>query len=150
MLGPRRRARLVVLGIEVGGRMSTEMRSFLTQLAKARARQETPLMRKRAEQAWRMRWGAILSCTTARAVASFLLNVQSAVGADGDTPPTHEVERDIVIVSCQKKKKRCPVPGVGSDPSSVHEVLRKDRCSFLCEDSLIAPSSVVEKKIQFF
>ena len=43
-------------------------------------------MRKRAEQAWRMRWGAILSCTTARAVASSLLNVQSAVGADGDTP----------------------------------------------------------------
>ena len=51
-------------------------------------------MRKRAEQAWRMRWGAIVSCTSARAVASSLLNVQSPVGADGDTPPTHEVERD--------------------------------------------------------
>ena len=51
-------------------------------------------MRKRAEQAWGMRWGAIVSCTSARAVASSLLNVQSPVGADGDTPPTHEVERD--------------------------------------------------------
>ena len=50
-------------------------------------------MRKRAEQAWRMRWGVIVSCTSARTVASFLLNVQSPV-ADGDTPPTHEVERD--------------------------------------------------------
>ena len=40
LVGPRR---LVVLGIEVGGRMSTETRSFLTQLAKARARQELHL-----------------------------------------------------------------------------------------------------------
>ena len=51
--------------------MSAETRSFLSQLAKARARQEIPLMRKRAEQAWRMRWGAIVSCTSARALASF-------------------------------------------------------------------------------
>ena len=94
LVGPRRRARLVVLGIEVGGRMSAETRSFLSQLAKARARQEIPLVRKRAEQTWRMRWGAIVSCTSARAVASSLLNVQSPVGADGDTPPTYEVERD--------------------------------------------------------
>ena len=34
-------ARLVLLGIEVGGRMSTENTSFLSQLAKARSRQET-------------------------------------------------------------------------------------------------------------
>ena len=58
LVGPRRRARLVVLGIEVGGRVSTEKASFLSQLAKTRARQETALMRRRAEQAWRMRWGA--------------------------------------------------------------------------------------------
>ena len=58
--------RFVVLGIEVGGRMSTETASFLSQLAKARARQETALMRRRAEQAWRMRWGSILACATAR------------------------------------------------------------------------------------
>ena len=37
--------------------------------------------------------GAISSCTTTMAVASFLFNVQSAVGADGDTPPTHEVQQ---------------------------------------------------------
>ena len=56
--------------------MSAETRSFLSQLAIVRAQQEIPLVRKRAEQAWRMRWGAIVSCTLARAVASFLLNVQ--------------------------------------------------------------------------
>ena len=94
VVGPRRRARLVVLGIEVGGRMSTETTSFLSQLAKARSRQETALLRRRVEQAWRMRWGAILPCATARAVATSLLNLCTAHGADGDTPPAHEVEGD--------------------------------------------------------
>ena len=92
VVGPRRRARLVVLGIEVGGRMSTETTSFLSQLAKARSRQETALLRRRVEQVWRMRWGAILACATARAVATSLLNLCTAHGADGDTPPAHEVE----------------------------------------------------------
>ena len=94
LVGPRRRARLVVLGIEVGGRMSTETASFLNQLAKARARQETALMRRRAEQAWRMRWCAILACATARAVATSLLSLGTSHGVDGDTPPTYEVEGD--------------------------------------------------------
>ena len=94
LVGPRRRARLVVLGIEVGGRMSMETTSFLSQLAKARSRQETALMRRRVEQAWRMRWGAILACATARAVATSLLNLYTAHGADGNTPPVHEVEGD--------------------------------------------------------
>ena len=85
---------LVVLGIEVGGRMSTETASFLSQLAKARARQESALMRRRAEQAWRMRWGAILACATARAVATSLLCLGTSHGADGDTLPTYEVEGD--------------------------------------------------------
>ena len=35
LVGPRRRAPLVVLGIDVGGRMSMETTSFLSQLAKA-------------------------------------------------------------------------------------------------------------------
>ena len=81
------------VGHKSGGPHVRRDEIFLSQLARARARQEIPLMRKRAEQAW-MRWGAIVSCTLARAVASSLLNVQSPVGADGDTPPTHEVERD--------------------------------------------------------
>ena len=70
LVGLRRRLRIVVLGVEVGGRMSTETISFLSQLAKARARQKTTLRRRRAEQAWRIRWGAILACATAGAVAT--------------------------------------------------------------------------------
>ena len=50
LVGPHRRARLVVLAVEVGGRWSDETRSFLSQLAGAKARGETSLMRRRAEQ----------------------------------------------------------------------------------------------------
>ena len=45
---PGRRAHLVVVAIEVGGRWSEETRGFLSALAIARARREIPLMRKRA------------------------------------------------------------------------------------------------------
>ena len=44
------RGYLVVVAVEVGGRWSSETRSFLSQLARARARQEVPLLRRRAEQ----------------------------------------------------------------------------------------------------
>ena len=46
--GPRQ---AVVLAVEVGGPWSGETRGFLSQQARARAREETPLMRRRAEQA---------------------------------------------------------------------------------------------------
>ena len=47
------------------------------------------MLRKRAEQAWRLRWGSTLSST-----AASLLELPGARGADGATPPPHEVERD--------------------------------------------------------
>ena len=62
----------------------------LSQLARTRARAESPLMRRRAEQAWRFRWGALLSCSAARAVAMSLLAWQVARGADGTRPQAHE------------------------------------------------------------
>ena len=88
LVGRRARAMFVVLAVEMGGRWSEEARNFLSQLARARARGEIPLLRKRAEQAWRLRWGSMLSCTAARAVAASLLELPGA------TPPPHEVERD--------------------------------------------------------
>ena len=51
---------------------SRTMRTFVAQLAKAKVRQEPRLLQKRAEQAWRMRWGGILSCAAAKAVATCL------------------------------------------------------------------------------
>ena len=93
-LGARCRARLVVLAVEVGGRFSRETSGFITELARARARSETALMRKRAEQAWRMRWCGLFGCAAAKAFAASLLELQGSVGADGDTPASHEVEGD--------------------------------------------------------
>ena len=54
---------LVVLGVEVGGRWSVETQRFVSLLARAKARCEVSLLRRRAEQAWRLRWGSLLSCT---------------------------------------------------------------------------------------
>ena len=88
------RARLIVLGVEVGGRWSTETRSFLSRLAHDRARSERFLLRKRVEQAWRLRWGSLLSCAAARAVAMSLLDLPGSRGSDGVCPLPHDVERD--------------------------------------------------------
>ena len=93
-MGPGARSRLVVLGVEVGGRFSAETTGFLGALAKAKSRGAVPLLRKRAE------WGLILSCAAARAVASSLLELPRASSADGDAPPSHEVERDLHVVTC--------------------------------------------------
>ena len=94
LVGPRRRARLVVLAGEIGGRWSEETRKFLSLLAKAKARSEPPILKRRAEQAWRMRWGAILSCAAARAFAASLLELKHGGGVDGDVPSTHDVVND--------------------------------------------------------
>ena len=62
--------------------------TFISQLAKAKR-----LLQRRAEQAWRMRWGAILSCAAAKAVATCLLGLRCAHGSDGDTPLSWEWRR---------------------------------------------------------
>ena len=87
----------MVLVVEVGGRWSPTTQHFIGALARARARCEGLLLRRRAEQAWRLRWGALLSCTAARAVADIFLELPGSVGADGDTPASCEVERDFAF-----------------------------------------------------
>ena len=81
--GRHRRCRLVVLATETGGRWSLETRGFLRALVWNRARSEPPLLRKRVEQAWRMRWWSILSCTAAGTLALSLVDSWGGVGADG-------------------------------------------------------------------
>ena len=87
--GPGRRAQLVVVAIEVSDRWSEETRGLLSALAIART-----MMRKRAEQAWRMRWGGMLACTVAPAVASSLLGLIHSHSGDGNVPTAHEVDGD--------------------------------------------------------
>ena len=98
LVGPGARSRLVVLAVEVGGRWSAETSGFVGALARAKSRCAVPLMRKRAEWSWRLRWGSILSCAAARAVASSLLELpRTSCGADGEVPLEHEVERDLHV-----------------------------------------------------
>ena len=89
----RGRARLVVLAMDVGGKWSPETQSCVSLLASAKGRPESLLMRRHVEQAWRFRWGALLSCSTALVVAFSLLEWPGARGADGTCPRAHEVER---------------------------------------------------------
>ena len=88
------RARLVVLALEVGGRWSPEATDFVSQLAKAKARSEPFLVRRRMEQAWRLRWTGLLACAAAWSFAASLLGLHGGRGADGFAPRSHEVECD--------------------------------------------------------
>ena len=54
-----RRCRLVVLGIEVGGRWSNEASSFIRMLAQARARSSPPALRAATTSALVSRWSAL-------------------------------------------------------------------------------------------
>ena len=47
---------------------------------------ERPLMRKLVEQAWRLRWGPLLSCSVARAVAMSLLDFPGSRAEISDMP----------------------------------------------------------------
>ena len=67
---------------------------FIRHLAKARARSEPIILRKRAEQAWRMRWCCLLACAAARAFAASLLERRAAGGADCETPTVHHDVND--------------------------------------------------------
>ena len=73
LAGEGGRARLVVLACEVGGRFSEECRHFLRQLSKFKARDEPPLLQQRVRHAWLHRWGSMMACSGARAMALSLL-----------------------------------------------------------------------------
>ena len=88
------RARLVVLGCEVGGRWSEESRQFLASLAAGKARSEPELMRKCTMFCWLRRWCTLMACTAAGAFSLSLLERRCCAAADGSTPPTAEVVAD--------------------------------------------------------
>lgn len=83
------RCRLVVLGIETGGRWSEEACTFLRLLAQHRARQATPLLRQAVAAALLHRWSAMLTHAAFTAYAASLQGLDSAPQAniDGDPLP---------------------------------------------------------------
>ena len=83
----------------MGGRWSEETRDFLNQLVRGKVRHEPAVLERRVQQAWRMRWQAILSCSAAKVFAASLLELRGGLGADGDTP---SVETDFFSLTFQR------------------------------------------------
>ena len=86
--GRASRCRLVVLGIEVGGRWSAEAASFVRLLARARARTALPLQRAATIAAFVGRWSGLLSVAAARSFAASLLSlpISNTANVDGEPP----------------------------------------------------------------
>ena len=68
------RCRLVVVGVETGGRWSPQALSFVEQLAASRAREAPRALRFSSFLAWRKRWCRMLSVSCSRAFAGSLVS----------------------------------------------------------------------------
>ena len=66
--------RLVVAGIEVGGRTSHEVTKLLGEMSAYKARSEPEALRSSAARAWRSRWAVMLSVVTQDALAATLVD----------------------------------------------------------------------------
>ena len=62
------------------GRWSEETRDLLNQFARGKVRHEPAVLKRRVQQAWRMRCQAILSCSAAKAFAASLLELRGGTG----------------------------------------------------------------------
>ena len=85
----QRRCRLIVVGLEVGGRWGQEAHTLLHRLAVAKARSVQQPLRAAAVGAYTRRWAALLSCAASHAFAASLLELPlgAADHTDGDPPP---------------------------------------------------------------
>ena len=106
-----RRARLVVLGIEVGGRFSTEAASFLRLLAQHPAASVAAPLRAAAGAGWVQRWSGMLAVAAMRAYAASLLELPPAGEAcvASEAPELHEILAD-VRGSLPPTSSRLPAP----------------------------------------
>ena len=73
LVDPASRCKLVVLGLEVGGRWSEEAVSFVQLLARHRAQECPRLLRRSAVQLFFNRWTGLLACAVQQAFAASLL-----------------------------------------------------------------------------
>ena len=96
-LSTARRCRLVVFGIEVGGRLAPQAASFVRLLARARAASVPAILRPAAQAAWVLRWSGILAVAAQRALAASLLHLPLAneCTGGGAEPALHELLADM-------------------------------------------------------
>ena len=87
------RSRLVVLGLEIGGRWSRESTTVIKLLAQHRAATSPPNLRNAATIAWTSRWTALLAAAAMRSFASSLLTLpaSASTNVDGPCPPICEL-----------------------------------------------------------
>ena len=95
--GDGRRARLVVLAAEVGGRWSVETANFWVSLAEAKALDSPYVLQGRVQQAFIRRWSALLACSAVRAFSASVLD-RSPVPGLGVIPLVNEAVRDARFV----------------------------------------------------
>ena len=81
-----RRCRLLVFGLEVGGRWSEEAVDFLRRLARARARAQPQWLRQAAAQAYAYRWSGLIAAAAQRSFAASLLHLPLAGTSNIDGP----------------------------------------------------------------
>ena len=81
------RARLVVLGIEIGGRWSEEAVTFIRLLANHKVSSTPPSLRRSAALAWTSRWTALLATAAMRSFACSLLMLPASASTNVDGPP---------------------------------------------------------------
>ena len=108
------RCQLVVVGIETGGRWSSEAADFVEMMAQAKAREAPQVLQWSVLLSWRRRWMRIMSLSCARAFATCLVsNVDAWTGTDGFVPDLVDLFREGLIwrdwqLTFLRKKKTLP------------------------------------------
>ncbi|CAK9000045.1 Trypsin-2, partial [Durusdinium trenchii] len=99
------RCRLVVLGLEVGGRWSSEAATFVRLLARAKARSFPPPSRPFVAAAWERRCG-LLAFAAQRAFSASLFTLPAGSGAhvDGAAP----LLSDLVVPPAERPSRLGP------------------------------------------
>ena len=121
----RRRCRLVVVGVDVGGRFGAEAARVLRMLARHRADGMPAALRLAAQAAWVARWAGLLAIAAQRAFASSLLELPLAGACLTSTRcrQTRSGRRVRLLADCRyptaniagaRRQKRCVAKGTAS------------------------------------
>lgn len=87
------RCRFITCGMEIGGRFAPRFITFISRLAKAKARSAPRLLQTAARHWWKQRWISMLAVATHVSFAESLISDEMAPTAcvDGETPALSEV-----------------------------------------------------------
>ena len=120
LIGRNGRARLIVIGLEVGGRWSNEAVHFVRQLAIAKSQDVVPRLQLSSKLAWQRRWSMMRSVAAQRAIAESSFECPKIQAFNGDVPSVHAVLSDdkyqsvsgIAIPAEANVQRALPVVGV--------------------------------------